>query len=610
MKSPIVLLRHLLNDIGRLQPDVKGLNRDFLTIKLRFKHEGIGFLTIALPSFCDSLNEGLSEGQFRCPLGFKRAKGSSLPAFLLGLTSKVFDNGTGLLRKDSSVESVQSLRQILLFFKKLSLHDDEVERLHNQAADRFFLDDDLNGQKYFSDREDHLLGIVSSYVLPDLCSIKLEEIEARHGPGAVAESLSTNRKWVGLYQAICDDTFDTELYGYDYVGLIDRIDLSIRPDPPTNRVTQLFDSTMGASRGVAKLVTVAKNSTSRRTITIEPLMKQFLQQGLNNYIRRSIDKCSILRNCLALTDQTANQKLALEGSKSAYWATLDLKSASDLLSLRLVKSVFRHRPQFLEACLMSRTPKVSFNGVERSIGKYAGMGNATTFPIQSVVFAVIAIAAIVDTSGFRPTFWSVKRASRCIRVFGDDIIVKTEYVQKVVDWLHHAGLIVNMKKSFLKGNFRESCGVDAYHGVDVTPVYCRNHPVFSSTDASALAAHVSLSNSLWMRGYYSAACWLKEHVERVLGRTLPLVSSNSQALGWHSRVDAMTAHRWDYVNQRLVTESLVIRPLKRKDELSGYPALLKFFHTPLLGRDVDHLKRTSVRFKLKIAKKRVPTHVG
>lgn len=610
MKSPIALLKALGQDVLRLSPGVKGLDRDLQTIEQRFKHEGYGFLTIALPSFGESVFNALSTGRFCPPLGFKGRGGSVLPLFMGGLLSEVFEPGTGLVKEKPSIDAIISLRQLCFLFKKVQLSERDSDKLHRKAVEGFFANDSINGTKFLSYTQESQLANVCKFTLIDLCSIDLENIACKHGPGSVEEGYKPNQKWLGLSDAVFRRYFDTERFGYDAFGILDRIDLSSIESSKDDLVDRQLFSPTHTSRSSARLISVAKNSTSRRTITIEPMLNQFVQQGLNTALRDSITGCSVLSNCLTLADQSKNQVLALEGSRLCNWSTLDLKSASDLLSLRLVETVFGGKPDFLQAAIDCRSPTVTCDGVTRYIGKFAGMGNALTFPVQSVVFACLAITAIVVSSGKRPTMQEVRRASRQVRVFGDDIIVRTEFVHQVVDWLQCAGLIVNAKKSFLDGKFKESCGVDAYDGVDVTPLYLRYRPDDSSTEPSAIAGLVAFSNQCWLRGYYSMATAIQSEVEERLGYRLPLVSVNSGVLGWHSRTDAMEAHGWDHHVHCMITHARALVSLKRRDLLSGWAALAKFFHVPLLGRPMNHLRESSVRFKLRIAKKRVPTRVG
>lgn len=610
MKSPIMLLKALGQDVLRLSPGVKGLDRDFLTIEQRFKHEGYGFLTIALPSFIDNVFLSLSKGRFSAPLGFKCRSGSVLPLFLGGLLSEVFEPATGLVRENPSIDAIISLRQIGYLFKKVQLGERDSDKLHRKAVAGFFVNDAINGTRFLSYTQERQLTDVCRHILVGLSSLDLTQVLCKHGPGSVEESLSPNQKWLGVSKAVFQSAFDTERFGYDAFALVDRIDLSpVLPSRGDLVERSLFSSTH-ASRSSARLISVPKNSTARRTITIEPMLNQFVQQGLNVALRDEISKCSVLSNCLTLTDQSKNQELALIGSRTNKWSTLDLKSASDLLSLRLVETVFGGKPEFLQAAIDCRSPMVQSDGVVRAIGKFAGMGNALTFPVQSVVFAALAITAIVVASQKRVTMQGVRRASRQIRVYGDDIIVNTEYVHQVVDWLQDAGLIVNVKKSFLDGKFKESCGVDAYDGVDVTPLYLRYRPDDASIEPSNIAGMVAFANNAWMRGYYATAIAVQEEVESRLGHRLPLVSRNSGLLGWHSRQDASNAHSWDYHIQCMKTHALALVSLKRRDRLDGWAALLKFFHVPLLGRPLKHLLESPMRFKLRIAKKRVPTRVG
>jgi hypothetical protein len=324
-------------------------------------------------------------------------------------------------------------------------------------------------------------------------------------------------------------------------------------------------------------------------------------------LRDAISRCSVLRNCLALTDQSKNQVLAMEGSLTGKWATLDLKSASDLVSIRLVERVFGHHDQFFGHMMECRSDRIEHAKHVSSLYKFAGMGNALMFPVQSVVFAVICIAAILDQQGRKPSYWNVRRASRCIRIYGDDIIVKTEYAHKVVDWIESVGLRVNRDKSFLEGNFRESCGVDAYMGVDVTPIYLKHRPDQNMMTPSAVASIVNTSNQLWLNGYYGASTVLKDFVESYLGIRLPLVSQRSEALGWHTHLDAMTSQKWNHRLHRLETRSFALKSLKRRDRLDGYGALLKFFHVPLLGRPVKHLLETERRFRHRLSPCWVPS---
>lgn len=581
MKSPVTLLSNLFDDVKRLEPCAKGLDRDLITIESRFKNEGYGFLSISLSTLCDSLDRGLASGSFTCPSNFKKVRGQALPRFLSGLLCEVFDTKTGLLLSQPNVGIVKCLREILRLFKKIKLDPKRSDKLEREALLKFEETDRSIDSFVPSIRRVGLLRDVGKHVLQGLDTLDPQELLYRHGPGGVAEKLKTNRKWVSLRAELRANPSLAYLLGYDPLILSDKggYDLATPYSGLPLFETEVFhrnSSLQYASSGVAKLLVVPKDSTSLRTITAEPVVKQFFQQGLNAKLRIQIKRCRILSSCLALSDQSVNQKLALIGSRNDEYSTLDLSSASDLLSVDTVRNAFHNRPVFLQYAFMSRSADVS-SGIatdRNSLKKFAGMGNALTFPVQSVTFALLAICAILDQGRIEPTYRNVLRAARRVRVFGDDIIVDTKSVHSVVDWLTTFGLKVNQKKSFLNGKFKESCGVDAFDGCDVTPVYLRHEPVVTAWDPSKIASLVSTSNQLWMRGLYRAAEYVRSTVESFI--KLPQVSTRSSSLGWHSRVDTSIAQKWDEKLQRLVFRGYVIEPCYQQDSIvDDSAALLK-----------------------------------
>lgn len=634
MKSPVTLLSCLFDDVSRYELDVKGLDRDVQTIESRFKHEGYGFLSVTLSTLCDAVDHGLSEGGFTCPSAFARKRGEALPRFLSGLLCKVFDSKTGALLKEPSLHAVKALREILRCFKKVQLQPKRIEILKRQAVAKFLDTDELIRNHVNDPDRAKYLGDVAKVVLPSLDGFDSRTLLYRHGPGGVAEKLKANRKWVDLLAALKNNASLAYLLGFD-VGVFND-SLIIDHDNPY-RGLPLFESSSFhrsstlamASEGIAKLICVPKDSTSLRTITAEPVLKQFYQQGLGAYLRDSICKCNVLSNSIALTDQSKNQVLAMEGSLNGKYATLDLSSASDLLSVGLVSIVFGARPVFLEHALRSRSPQVDTGNGIHDMAKFAGMGNALTFPVQSVAFALIAISAILVQDGKEPSYANARRASRNVRVYGDDIIVDADYAHQVCDWLTSFGLKINRKKSFLVGNFKESCGVDAFKGIDVTPVYVRHEPVLSARDPDRIAALVSASNQFLMKGLHKTAEYLRSIVDSYI--RLPMVSRNSSSLGWHCRVDTTVAHKWDRKLQRLVFRGQVIVPCYDTDDISNDSAALIKSLTLLERRDKvlgesgyedsgrqpgfytvdpENLQRSVRRFKTRIRARWVPANAG
>lgn len=432
-------------------------------------------------------------------------------------------------------------------------------------------------------RADHI-SRVSNLVLQTLDEFL--ELDCRHGPGAVAEGAKSNQKWLHVVSGLTDLDPRLEQAGYDTVYGLYRDRLASNP------VGNVLTSEC------ARLVTVPKTCSSLRTITVEPALNQFVQQGYNNLLRKEIDRCSVMSRCLTLSSQEPNQILALEGSRTGEWVTIDLSSASDRLSTDLVAIAFSHRPRFLSGILACRTPSVETGKGQLLLKKYAGMGNATTFPIQSYCFALIALCSMVGIHE-DVNIKKLEALASNIRVFGDDIIIRREYFPAFAEWIESCGLEINRGKTFSKGNFRESCGVDAYEGTKVTPIYMRHDPLSSSTDAKSFVGTLSTCNQLWLQGLYATSDVLKRQLEKKY--RLPLVNRDCPGLGYHTHQDLCERHRWSNTLHRYEVRTYVPVPVREKDEIDGYAALMKWFHSPNSGEyDPNHLRSSVRRFNLNL----------
>lgn len=201
---------------------------------------------------------------------------------------------------------------------------------------------------------------------------------------------------------------------------------------------------------------VPKNWKTFRTIACEPDGNVILQLAFDAYIKVRLKK--ILN--IDLSKQSINQGYAVEGSLTGLLATIDMKAASDTICEAVIHTLFPDRwSSFLED-IRSRFYKTGKSCKTRLVGKFAkfsSMGNGTTFGLETLVFAAAVIAV----------------GSQVVAVYGDDIICDTAVVDKFISLANFLGFQVNSEKSFTSGPFRESCGVDAYEGVDITPFYMR-----------------------------------------------------------------------------------------------------------------------------------------
>lgn len=202
--------------------------------------------------------------------------------------------------------------------------------------------------------------------------------------------------------------------------------------------------------------TVPKSSDIDRAAAKEPDLNMYLQKGIGDHIRARLKLFGI-----NLDDQTTNQKLALEGSITHELATIDLSSASDSVTWKLVEQLLPWKWFDVMSDLRSPRGKLP-DGTIIEWEMFSSMGNGFTFELESLLFYALSRAVCYHT-----------RTSGQISVYGDDIIVpvRAAYtLRRVLGW---CGFKVNTKKSYWSSPFRESCGKHYYNGLDVTPFYAR-----------------------------------------------------------------------------------------------------------------------------------------
>jgi hypothetical protein len=229
---------------------------------------------------------------------------------------------------------------------------------------------------------------------------------------------------------------------------------------------------------------------------METTAYMYFQQEVMRWLVEAIDKSPINR-IVNLRDQTLNQQYAIAGSTHYGLDTIDLSAASDRVHIDLVRGVFPSK--MLYYLLGSRCSWVILpNGKVVTMSKFAPMGSATCFPVQCILFSGIVMLAYImqhrsctlsdlyDLKDelpkimgrlFRQLNWNPSwYDSRLIgpRVYGDDIVCDSRVTDNVTYLLERFGLRVNIAKSFKGGqSVRESCGIYAYNGEDITPMLLR-----------------------------------------------------------------------------------------------------------------------------------------
>jgi hypothetical protein len=210
----------------------------------------------------------------------------------------------------------------------------------------------------------------------------------------------------------------------------------------------------------SRFLTVPKSAKTDRCIAAEPTGNSFLQQGVHSYMRRRLRRFGV-----DLDDQSINQGRARDAFRLGL-STLDLSAASDTISRELVYHLLPlDWALFLDAL---RSPETRVNGEWIRTEKFASMGNAFCFELETLIFWALA-GSVEENQG----------SVDSVTVYGDDIVVKRESYESVVEILTLCGFTINGSKSFKDGDFFESCGKHYYRGTEVTPVYQKallDHP--------------------------------------------------------------------------------------------------------------------------------------
>ena len=477
--------------------------KDFEYCLRRFKGEGVRFLTVALPELRKAVDLSFKEGYLSTPKHFRTASGKAYPAFLSSHFEKVY-NDRGNLLPTPNVLSIRHIRQVCEAFYKLQVpysKATEASTLENFVNNEALVTERLNDwDSYAPDSYRQLLLTGASALTRRVFrGFDSRDIVPRHGPGKLATREEGEDKW---NFTSWPQTLAQAYLSWAYVY----------PNP--KMFEDLENEWLGLDRpeyGRSAVKLVPKDSRGPRIITMEPHSNMWIQQGLGRAMMSWLETRFPTKGHINFTDQTVNRWLAQTSSKTGEWATLDLKDASDLLSAYTVERIFRSKPRLQSALLAVRTPETVLpNGTVVPLKKYAGMGSATCFPVESYCFWAICVSAIAFELNI-----SLLKASEFVYVFGDDIICPTELYDSVVAALHSVGLTVNNAKSYNKGQFRESCGMDAFNQIDVTPIRLKKLFPEVLGDGTAFAAWCAYANAFERRGYTSLADTIWQDLEKL-----------------------------------------------------------------------------------------------
>jgi len=436
-------LRQILMEVGVCFPELAPqLDNSFNYVLSLCRTRGtLDVLMIQLPKVGKYLDKCLSSGcldiaSWPAILGRRRGESRILP----GLFAKVFEYATAgePVRVNPNADAIFFLRTFFYLYKKVE-YDCPPAAVHTAVSEYVQIDEGLRpptlkwnedptrfdasieGKLSFASPDMHHALRRAMGTLDDVVRLLSSQVEAfdssalvpRHGPGAVADMRTGGDKYsFPSWSRRLDHYFSYEYFAYS-----------------TEEWAYEDGKTPSNEEVPARLSAVPKTLDKPRLITIEPTAHQFIQQGLMKWIRRTLP--NPLRLSIDFLDQEPSRALAREASISGDLVTVDLSSASDRLSCWTIERAFHNYGGILPYLYATRSRDVCIPadlndaGAEKTVNlkKFAGMGSAVTFPVQSIVYACCAIAACIVESGFQATPRNIEYWAGQIRVFGDDIIL-------------------------------------------------------------------------------------------------------------------------------------------------------------------------------------------
>jgi hypothetical protein len=553
-------------------------------VRRRYLSEGVGFLTKTMPRLGKHFDQALTGG---IPLNaatvrFKSLPNSQLPRFLGELFQRVFHQN-GLLLPDPDVNCVKHIRQILYLFYKYELpYDEEQEQQvisafkqaevdlsemssrfailqstwHSLHHKRIIERTGNSSQRTDYPSEDSFLSMIVRKAKRNLSILfnffDPTDITPSHGPGVVAtkQRLWDKFLWTNVSSRI------TALYPFDayFCASLGHV----------CDVYRGFDAVKDTDHS-AQVLLVPKDSRGPRLISCEPVDFQWIQQGLRRAIYRLVENHPITKWNVFFTNQQPNQLGALLGSKLGKYATLDLKEASDRVHVELVRLLFPEKIFDYLACSRS-TSTVLPDGTVVQLSKYAPMGSALCFPIMALTIWALLTAASPDAD-----------TRESVLVYGDDVIVPTAFAESAIAVLESFGLKVNRDKSCFQGLFRESCGVDAFQGINVTPVRLRT--VWNeSPRPDVYTSWISYANAMWDRRYYLCHEYIVTRLEAVYG-PIPSTDMSLDVPSLQGTPSQSLLFRRRY-NKALQKVQYKVRDVKARvinKEIPGWSMLLRWF---------------------------------
>jgi hypothetical protein len=438
------------------------------------------------------------------------------------------------LISQGDVYAAKRLIQLFSYTSRLSLV--EIDLTQQMLDDYMAIEDQL-----VEDHPDHLVSRLNKVIRRWMTPFAPDKIRPGHGPGGVAGhgrcSIETK------YKDLATDNYLEYAFG-DPVWV---------QGPIRSNLDRISET-----------IFVAKSYKTFRTISMEPATLQYFQQGVWKVIDRQVASSRYLRNRIGFHEQERNQRLAKQGSIFRDFATIDLSAASDSVGYKLVKKLFRGTWVLRYLVTLRSNKTLLPDGRVIALKKFAPMGSALCFPIETIIFAAICEIVTRDY-----------HVNGKFSVFGDDIIVPTQCVDKTMSILETLGFRVNRDKSFYQEDcwFRESCGHEYTDGFDVTPMRVSRKYAHVEREVR-LTGLIQLANNAYNRGYrFLRQFFLKKlrenHFNALFSPTEVLADNFTN---FHLR------RRWRSSLQRIEAEATSLCVKYKQEDLDNQDELIRYRH--------------------------------
>lgn len=430
----------------------------------RLNNEGISFLTITLPLLEGEILASLESGRFNnVHITQFKHKGKLLHHFYGWL--RLIYNSDGSLRADLDEVALYGLLQLTGYAKKVSLQYPDETLFDEESA---FVSHDLSldsvNEAYFKEKtfSSKLRSLVTRTFQTYPCSMDkvLKECPPRFGPGTFSSDLNRKVKFQTSFMKSFSDIIRIPAYYKGICGYFFQ-------DKKSFLFRNKFKFIERDTSTYSELLFVPKTAKGPRTIVREPLYRLAVQMSFFDYTSTFLQRRTHGR--IQFTDQTRNRNLAKEASLNGKYATLDLSKASDSVSYKIIHNLLGHIPGVSTFITKFRSTHVRLpSGGIHALRKLAGMGSGLTFPL----LALLCHHSVAAGVALRFPNLDINHILSEISVYGDDLIVPTDWVPVAVLSLAKVGLTLNGSKSFTTTHnnirFRESCGGNYLNGEDVT----------------------------------------------------------------------------------------------------------------------------------------------